>query len=85
MALVGCVRVSSQRCTWSGRGITADVNADPVPMRDALGIEQQNHVLLACRAARCRPKQGARELLTLLAHLMANRKRTFDDRRSDAG
>jgi hypothetical protein len=30
-----------------GRGITADVNADPVPMRDALGIEQQNHVLLA--------------------------------------
>ena len=45
MALVGCVRVSSQRCTWSGRGVTADVNADPVPMRDALGIEQQNRVL----------------------------------------
>jgi hypothetical protein len=48
-------------------------------MRDALGIEQQNHVLLACRAARCRAKQGARELLTVLAHLMANCKRSFDD------
>jgi hypothetical protein len=60
MALVGCVRVRSQRCTWSAGGTTADVNAAPVPKRDVLGIEQQNHVLLAWTAARYRPKCDAR-------------------------
>jgi hypothetical protein len=60
MALVGCLRVRPQRCTWSAGGITADVNAAPVPMRDALGIEQPNHVLLAWTATRYRPISSVR-------------------------